>query len=1183
MDKNSAISLLEKTFKNSFDMNNYVTFLKELFNKSNIRPRIYDKIRKEFWSYENEVYILGDYEDDYGDSIALYAIELSKQSLRDRARTMQRNLIASLIKDKYDSALVAFYEPNLEDWRFSHVKVEYEFNEKGIKEKLSSPIRHSFLVGVNEPNHTCQSQFLDLICNEGTVRIKDIEHAFNIENVTNEFFNKYKELFLQLTESLEEVKENDNAVKLEFDKKNIKSSDFSKKLMGQIVFIYFLQKKGWLGVEKDDKWGSGPKNFFNIIFDNCIAEGNNFFNDVLEPLFYEGLSEEVSDDHYSMFNYKVPFLNGGLFEPINNYNWRDTDIILDNSIFEEIINTFNQFNFTVKEDEPLEKEVAVDPEMLGKVFENLLEIVDRKSKGAFYTPRYIVHYMCQESLISYLNTNSDIPEEDLRVFITNGELAINSIIRANEEKKKYNGHQYTRIELPDSIKENSDLLESLLQKVKVIDPAVGSGAFPVGMMNEIVKARYILYLLAEIEDINLYDLKRETIENSLYGVDIELSATDVTKLRFWLSLIVDEEHMEEIRPLPNLDNQIMCGNSLVDRYDNIYLFDKSLIKRSGQQKLMITPVERAFNDLERKKMEYFKTTGPQTKIKLKKEINALKWNFIEKRIENFNPKLIEDIRKYEHSQLRPFFVWELEFSEIFKGDNPGFDIVIGNPPYVSNKGIDKELMKQYREIFGIRDDLYNYFFLKGFDLLKNEGVLSFITPDTYLTIESKINLRELFQKNRVIEIIKIKNVFESAKVDNAIMSVKKTEASNTNYTICFKDADGSFLNPETYYTDIDKYRTYPNKVFFVPNELNLTIYSKYKDKINDLENEWLDKIKTSKTIEKNKKQLNKYRNNLEPGDVTLLGLITEGGQGLATANNGKYVGILENTKGANKILESRPKKLFEAINARNITDLKFIKDVSAAREFLGTKSEIEIRKLFDDLKDEYGRDIFGQGYLFRIVSPNEIANISSLSSKDKEYGIKNGPSYVLYDKGDKEGNRYYLESPYYIDWSEDNVSFLKSNSGKKGKGMPVVRNPDFYFKSGFCWNNVLDTQSKFIKCRLKSESIHDVASMSLFPVVDSMTAKYLVCMLNSTFLYHYQRTFVNNTVNLQMNDFRQHPIIVPSQEQLEIFESIFDDAYNIKLQYFDKTITKAQEKEKLDEIQLRLDNEVNKLYGVTIE
>ena len=274
-----------------------------------------------------------------------------------------------------------------------------------------------------------------------------------------------------------------------------------------------------------------------------MNKGENFFNDVLEHLFYEGFSKKELDNHFSDFGYKVPFLNGGLFEPINNYDWIETDVILDNNIFKEILDTFDQFNFTIKEDEPLEKEVAVDPEMLGKVFENLLEIIDRQSKGAFYTPRHIVHFMCQESLISYLSTNSDVSEDDLRIFITKGDLAVNSIIRANEEKKKYNGQQFTRIELPDSIKEHSNNLEKLLKKVKVIDPAVGSGAFPVGMMNEIVKARYILGLLNMVddEDINLYKLKKETIENSLYGVDLELSATDITKLRFWLSLIVDEE------------------------------------------------------------------------------------------------------------------------------------------------------------------------------------------------------------------------------------------------------------------------------------------------------------------------------------------------------------------------------------------------------------------------------------------------------------------------------------------------------------------------------------------------------------------------------------------------------------------------------------------------------------------
>lgn len=737
MDKNSAISLLEKTFKNKFNMDNYVKFLKELFNKSNIRPRVYDKIRKEFWSYENEVYILGDYQDDNGDSIALYVVELTKQSSRDRARTMQRNLIASLIKDKYDSALVAFYEPNLDDWRFSHVKVEYEFNEKGIREKLSSPRRHSFLVGVNEPNHTCQKQFLDLLCYEDNILLKNIEQAFSIENVTDEFFNKYKELFLQLTESLDEVKKNDDDVRLEFDDKKIESSDFAKKLMGQLVFIYFLQKKGWLGVKEYEQWGSGPKDFLRRIYSDSINKHENFFNDVLEPLFYEGFSKKVLDDHFSQFGYKVPFLNGGLFEPINNYDWINTDVILDNNIFKDILDTFDQFNFTIKEDEPLEKEVAVDPEMLGKVFENLLEIIDRQSKGAFYTPRHIVHFMCQESLISYLSTNSIVPEDDLRIFITKGDLAVNSIIRANEEKKKYNGKQYTKIQLPDSIKENSNTLENLLQKVKVIDPAVGSGAFPVGMMNEIVKARYILRLLNMVDDneIDLYKLKKETIENSLYGVDLELSATDITKLRFWLSLIVDEENSSVINPLPNLDNQIMCGNSLVDNYKDIRLFDDTFIVKGAQQRFGATAAERIFKELEVIKKAYFEESDPDVKLELKQKIKESKWDFIETYLNDLGKNdLLEEIKQYEYAEVKPFFIWELEFSEVFKGKNPGFDIAIGNPPYVK-EARNKNAFDGVRNspYYQGKMDLWYLFGCKALDLVKDNGSVSFIATNNWIT------------------------------------------------------------------------------------------------------------------------------------------------------------------------------------------------------------------------------------------------------------------------------------------------------------------------------------------------------------------------------------------------------------------------------------------------------------------
>ena len=193
--------------------------------------------------------------------------------------------------------------------------------------------------------------------------------------------------------------------------------DFAKKLMGQIVFLYFLQKKGWLGVAKGQDWGTGPHDFLRGLANGDHGNYENFFNDILEPLFYDTLATDRGHEAWcKRFKCRIPFLNGGLFEPLGDYNWRKTDIILPNKLFTNterndegisgtgILDVFDRYNFTVNEAEPLEKEVAIDPEMLGKVFENLIEENRRKGLGSFYTPREIVHYMCQESLINYLDT-----------------------------------------------------------------------------------------------------------------------------------------------------------------------------------------------------------------------------------------------------------------------------------------------------------------------------------------------------------------------------------------------------------------------------------------------------------------------------------------------------------------------------------------------------------------------------------------------------------------------------------------------------------------------------------------------------------------------------------------------------------------------------------------------------------
>ena len=886
MNDKNAERLLDDTFGQSYDEVQFLNFINELFNgfdanqKQHLIPNAYrDYIDTEYYKQ------FGTYIDGSGNAVDVLAIKLKRTTSRDRARTMQRNFVAKHLSEKGNShaALVAFYDDNPDDWRFSFVKLDYRLERDEIGkvkpvEDLTPAKRYSYLVGINEPNHTCRGQFLELIKNDKiNPSIEELESAFSIEKVTKEFFDRYKELYLKLKEALEIVVDNDSRIKDDFVDKEISTVDFAKKLLGQIVFLYFLQKKGWLGVERDgitgkfNEWGSGHKKFLTELVHGRIVDyenrnGNpvNFFNDILEPLFYQALATERDDDYYEIYDYKckIPFLNGGLFEPINNYNWKETDILLDNSIFTTIIDTFDDFNFTVKEDEPLEKEVAVDPEMLGKVFENLLDVKDRKSKGAFYTPREIVHYMCQQSLINYLEVNTkskDIPRDDIEKFIRFGDdsssVDQNHLIKIEElqqriisgkedaaklEEQLY--YNFDELTLPKSIKwnkSNRELIDQLLAEIKVVDPAVGSGAFPVGMMNEIVKARSTIALFlysAKSSDRTTYKLKRETIQNCLYGVDIDSSAVDITKLRFWLSLIVDEDDRDNIEPLPNLDYKIMCGNSLLEEFEGVKLFDEKMlgdpvidhsfeieqinskidelngklnriytgktddgdpkqIKKqiskleNEKKKILLAPKEKTqqlnLSDAENFKIkqsvrklrafvgsqkQFFDTQSKNRKNKLRSEMDNLEWELIEETLKE-NKDSIQKLQQYKKAKSKPFFLWKLHFAEVFQRDNPGFDVVIVNPPYVGEKG-NKEIFRAIsksefgRRFYNAKMDIFYFFFHKAIDMGRINSSVNFITTNYFITATGAKKLRSDFKNRTTIQKLINFNelkIFDSAK------------------------------------------------------------------------------------------------------------------------------------------------------------------------------------------------------------------------------------------------------------------------------------------------------------------------------------------------------------------------------------------------------------------------------------
>ena len=499
MKQSEAEQLVINTFTHAFSEEQFTNFIRNLLpglqaasTRTVPNAQLPQGFREHVYNYTR----LGTYHDPQGGVLDVVIVKLKNQGSLDRARTRQRNLMAHYLnrRDK-DAVLVAYVADDLSDWRFSFVKLAYqtEISDQGkvkVQQEYTPARRYSFLVGKHEPNHTAQKQLGDLLMREGMPTLEQIEKAFNIESVTKEFFEDYKSLFLQIKENLDQIIRAKLDIKAEFERCEIDTANFAKKLLGQIVFLYFLQKKGWLGVAEDQAWGTGDKKFLSNLFEK--NKDKNFFDEILEPFFYEALAMERKGDFYPPLKCKVPFLNGGLFEPLNGYDWENTSIGLDNDDFREVFRVFNLYNFTVREDEPLEKEVAVDPEMLGKVFENLLEVKDRKSKGAYYTPREIVHYMCQESLINYLDNvlngeEQKIAKEDIEIFIREGEASIERDLAREEGKLQDEDYG-----LRESVRNHANEIDFALIDVKICDPAIGSGAFPVGMMTEIVRARRIL-------------------------------------------------------------------------------------------------------------------------------------------------------------------------------------------------------------------------------------------------------------------------------------------------------------------------------------------------------------------------------------------------------------------------------------------------------------------------------------------------------------------------------------------------------------------------------------------------------------------------------------------------------------------------------------------------------------------
>ena len=697
--------------------------------------------------------------------LQIFDVTVNDRVMMERNRVNIQRLIRAVM-DQFSCAFMLFhYEDDTRwDWRFTYCR------KSGNKEETTDSKRYTFLLGPGQSCRTATDNFMALYDKRNSLEIKDIENAFNVEALSKEFFGKYK---AQYEDFVNYMVAPANGMRQHFidtdfdhtgmtadkirDREEKPIRDYVKKLLGRIVFLHFLQKKGWLGVPASKEWGEGDRDFMLNIFKNANeSQKENFLDDILEDLFAEGLDRNRSDqgDLYDtkvegFRNCRIPYLNGGLFE-------RD---ILDKkpshfpaSYFNSLLTMLSQYNFTIDENDPNDAEVGVDPEMLGRIFENLLE--DNKDKGAFYTPKEIVQYMCRESLIAYLQT--DMREEDkecIRQFVTTHDASLLG------ELKEY--------------------IDQKLCNVKICDPAIGSGAFPMGLLRELFFCRSAI----EPNIIeNAANIKRHIIQNNIYGVDIERGAVDIARLRFWLSLIVDEKSPEA---LPNLDFKIMQGNSLLEQYKGADLSTMTEKKVGSEHSITLfdTMLDVYRKNLRDKLAEYYVCPEHDKKAQLRKDIaDIVKQELIEQGIHI-------DFEDMDLSANSQFFLWHTWFHDVFsRPSKEGFDIVIGNPPYGAK--YDNQTKRYYKNTYvtansiqGLQKgslDTYTLFIELGYNLLRKNGSFAYIVPISLTSSDSLTGVHRILMGNcDTIHIssyaVRPKPVFENAFVNTSILLFKKTE------------------------------------------------------------------------------------------------------------------------------------------------------------------------------------------------------------------------------------------------------------------------------------------------------------------------------------------------------------------------------------------------------------------------
>jgi hypothetical protein len=1016
-----------------------------------------------------------------------------------------------------------------------------------------------------------------------------IDRAFDTRQVTRRFFDglqAHRERLLHAVEGVCDEPEIKEAIVQAGGSERV-----SLRLLTQTLFCYFLQRKGLL--EGDHHWIAARCR-------EARQRGEPLHRTVIEPLFYDALAKPPDRRPEPWNRRGIPFLNGGLFERL----YGDVPLPIPDEVFDPdngLIGFLEGWTFTVAEENPSEPEVAVDPEMLGKIFESLAPAQEKEAHGIVYTPRPVVRFMCREALVPQLVRRLELTEELARTLLTDDHADDDVVAR------------YGRADARGLF----ERLDRVAAELTVLDPAVGSGAFLIGMLTELLRLRAMAYRRlhgVEPEYSLQHAWKLGAAERNLFGVDIEPGAVEICKLRLWLSLVVDSPTDPE--PLPNLDYRIVCADSLLDYVNRVQV---QFTRESGEQETgeIRADVER----LTELRHRYFAEADPEGKQRLRDKLRAEEDQVVLDLLERAKKAVPDETQRAEldelaeqfrsHERRMPVFMPGFSAPEVWEAG--GWDVVMLNPPYLERKKVAESFPERYltdlKEQYGRTMDLLAHFGLRSFDYARSGGTVAMIGNDSWFTSTDAADMRfHLFDTRRRLHGLARTRCFEGVAVNGGVFVAEKTPTTPAHDVRWVENhgrepeqmlgasipaAARRALYPvegsELWTVPLGEYRRLPHRPAFRPSPEARELIGRYEDCVlwesefshlysgQDRSRSGWGLLPQTRNLSRRQNDWRRigYYDQLEAGQFILAGLVIEGGQGLATADDRRFLAVLDGTPEAEDVRERQDEYLQRAST----------KTAPAARLAELRAEQLTNEQALGSLNAEFTPQQLGwpRSGLIRLADPNHV-HAGELTEELKQDGIPGSAHWVPFEKGDQSeeggGARWVRDNPLVIDWSPEIVALLRHRA-RHGPHRPYFRNEHAWGRAGATWNRV----ASYLRARrVPAGAIFSDMAPTVVPLPECswLTANVLLALLNSSAADFCLRTFVGSRMHIEVGDVREIPLPVLDAAAASELDGLVEDAVAAKLER-DAAEVEAKRQdaaERLREIEGRIDARVLDLYGL---